>query len=94
MPNLRSGNMMNFKRVMRHLSTGRVAVRRVFPSRTLDAIERTIRETEAQHDGQIRFAVEAALDLAPLLADRPRANGPLRCFHNCACGTPNTTTAC
>jgi uncharacterized membrane protein YgcG len=59
---------MNLKRVMRHLSTGRAAVRRVFPLRTLDAIERAIRETEAQHAGQIRFAVEAALELAPLLA--------------------------
>jgi uncharacterized membrane protein len=53
---------------MRHLSTGRAAVRRVFPPRTLDAIEHAIRATEARHDGQIRFAVEAALELAPLLS--------------------------
>jgi uncharacterized membrane protein YgcG len=59
---------MNLIRVMRHLSIGRAAVRRVFPLRTLDAIERAIRETEARHAGQIRFAVEAALELAPLLA--------------------------
>jgi uncharacterized membrane protein len=58
---------MKFKRIMKHLSTGRAAVRRVFPLRTLDAIERAIRETEARHAGQIRFAVEAALELAPLL---------------------------
>lgn len=59
---------MNLKRIMRHLSTGRAAVRRIFPSRTLDAIENAIRITEARHDGQIRFAVEASLELAPLLA--------------------------
>ena len=59
---------MNLKRIMRHLSTGRAAVRRVFPSRTMDAIEHAIRTTEAQHAGQIRFAVEASLELAPLLA--------------------------
>jgi uncharacterized membrane protein len=59
---------MNLKRIMRHLSSGRAAVRRVFPLRTLDAIERAIRETEARHAGQIRFAIEAALELAPLLA--------------------------
>lgn len=53
---------------MKHLSTGRAAVRRVFPLRTLDAIEQAIRSTEARHAGQIRFAVEAALELAPLLA--------------------------
>ena len=59
---------MDLIRVMRHLSTGRAAVRRVLPSRALDAIEQAIRETEAQHAGQIRFAVEPALELGPLLA--------------------------
>src|SRR5450756_2636448 len=59
---------MDLIRVMRHLSIGRAAVRRVFPLRTLDAIEQAIRSTEARHAGQIRFAVEAALELAPLLA--------------------------
>jgi uncharacterized membrane protein YgcG len=59
---------MKFKRIMKHLSTGRATVRRVFPLRTLDAIEQAIRSTEARHAGQIRFAVEAALELAPLLA--------------------------
>lgn len=59
---------MDIKRIMRHLSTGRAAVRRAFSPRTLDAIERTIREIETRHGGQIRFAVEDALDLSPLLA--------------------------
>ena len=59
---------MNLKRVMQHLSGSRAAVRRAFPPHALEAIERAIRETEARHDGQIRFAVEAALDLSPLLA--------------------------
>ena len=59
---------MNFQRLMRHLSSGNAAVRRAFPVRTLDVIERAIRATEGQHSGQIRFSVEAALDLAPLLA--------------------------
>ena len=61
---------MNLKRIMKHLSTGRTDVRRIFPSRALDAIECAIRETEAKHNGQIRFAVEAALELAPLLAGK------------------------
>jgi len=59
---------MNIKRVMRHLSVGRATVRRIFPSRSLEAIEHAIRATEAIHDGQIRFAVEASLEWAPLLA--------------------------
>jgi len=49
---------------------GRAAVRRAFPPHTLDAIEHAIRETEGTHTGQIRFAVEPALDLRLLLAGR------------------------
>ena len=59
---------MNLKRIMRHLSSGNAAVRRAFPLHTLDVIEQAIHKTETQHGGQIRFAVEAALDLSPLLA--------------------------
>ncbi|HEX5337151.1 MAG TPA: TPM domain-containing protein [Gallionella sp.] len=59
---------MNLTRIMRHLSCGRATVRRAFPARTLEAIEREIASAEAQHSGQIRFAVEAALELSPLLA--------------------------
>ena len=69
---------MTLGRIMRHLSTGRATVRRAFPPGTLDAIERAIRAAETRHDGQIRFAVEAALDLTPLLAGqtaRERAVG-------------------
>ncbi|OGS83512.1 MAG: hypothetical protein A2061_06230 [Gallionellales bacterium GWA2_59_43] len=59
---------MDLKRIMRHLSSGRAAVHRVLPPRALETIERAIAATEMQHDGQIRFAVEAALDWQPLLA--------------------------
>ena len=62
------GVRMDLKRMLRHLSTGRAAVRHAFPPSTLDLIERTIRETEAMHTGQLRFAVEPALDLKLLLA--------------------------
>ncbi|MDX8406490.1 MAG: TPM domain-containing protein [Mariprofundus sp.] len=67
---------------MRNLCSGHVMVRRVFPSRTLDAIEQTIRETEAEHDGQIRFAVEAALDLASLLKEQSAQQRALEVFSN------------
>lgn len=73
---------MNLKRVMLHLSTGRAAVRRAFPQQTLDAIERAIRATEAQHDGQIRFAVEHALDLSPLLAGQSARQRAVEVFAN------------
>lgn len=71
---------MNFKRVMRHLSMGRAAVRRVFPPRALNAIEQTIRAAEARHAGQIRFAVEASLELAPLLAGQTAQQRAIEVF--------------
>jgi uncharacterized membrane protein len=43
------------------------SVRRTFPARTMDAIEAAIRQSEAGHAGQIRFAVEHSLDLPELL---------------------------
>ena len=65
---------------MRHLSSGRAAAQRAFPPRALDAIEKTIREAESRHDGQIRFAVEAALDLTPLLAGQSARERALEVF--------------
>ena len=58
---------MNIKRIIRHLSASHAAMRRIFPQATLQNIERTIAEVEQTHAGQIRFAVEDALDLKPLL---------------------------
>lgn len=71
---------MNLKRIMLHLSTGRASVRRAFPPSTLHAIERAIYETETKHSGQIRFAVEAALELAPLLAGQTAHQRALEVF--------------
>jgi uncharacterized membrane protein len=50
--------------------------RRRFSAPVLQAIEQAVREVEAQHAGELRFAVETALDLAELwhgLAPRQRA---------------------
>ncbi|MDR2194982.1 MAG: TPM domain-containing protein [Gallionellaceae bacterium] len=71
---------MNLHRVIRHLFTGRAAARRAFPSRALDAIEQVIRETEATHQGQVRFAVEASLDLSPLFAGQTARQRALEVF--------------
>jgi uncharacterized membrane protein len=59
---------MNIKRIIKHLSVSHSAMHRTFPRLALDNIERTIAEVEQSHAGQIRFAVEAALDIKPLLA--------------------------
>jgi uncharacterized membrane protein len=71
---------MDLNRVMRHLSTGRASVRRVFPLRAMDEIESAIRATEARHAGQIRFAVEAALELSPLLAGQTAQQRAIEVF--------------
>jgi uncharacterized membrane protein len=58
---------MNIKRIIGHLSASHAAMRRIFPRATLNNIERTIAEVERTHAGQIRFVVDDALDLKPLL---------------------------
>ena len=57
---------MNIKRVLRHLLVTHRRVKRAFPSDTLLAIDRAIKASEASHVGEIRFAVEGALDGTPL----------------------------
>ena len=71
---------MNLKRVLLHLCSGGVAVRRAFPRGSLEAIERAIRTAEIQHNGQIRFAVEAGLDVRPLLAGQSARERALEVF--------------
>jgi uncharacterized membrane protein len=53
-------------RTLRHLCSGSLMLRRGFDVDTLAAIEQAVRRCEAQHSGQIRFAVEAALPLSAL----------------------------
>ena len=61
---------MNFRRLLRHLYTSRMTLRRTFPAASMRAIEDVIKRSETSHDGEIRFAVEAALHIVPLLSDR------------------------
>jgi uncharacterized membrane protein len=58
---------MRIGRILTHLFTTAWSVRRAFPPRLLDRIEQTVRDCEATHAGQIRFAVEHSLDLPELL---------------------------
>jgi uncharacterized membrane protein len=58
---------MNLTRLLRHLMSPHWRVQRSFPPATLARIERVIAQSEARHGGQIRFAVEHALDTGPLL---------------------------
>jgi uncharacterized membrane protein len=71
---------MDLKRIVRHFFTGRANVRRVFAPRALASIEQAIREAEAKHNGQIRFAVEASLELRPLLAGQSARQRAIEVF--------------
>ena len=67
---------MHVKRLLKHLFTPHWIVHRAFPKATLARIERTVRESENTHDGELRFAVEAGLNFLPLwngLSPRQRA---------------------
>ena len=57
---------MKIERIARHLFTSHRQVRQAFPQATLNAIEAAIKASEASHVGEIRFAVEGALDGKPL----------------------------
>jgi uncharacterized membrane protein len=60
---------MKVARTARHLLTTPWAVKRAFPAHTMESIARAIRETERSHVGQIRFAVEHALEPRELRRD-------------------------
>lgn len=53
---------MKIQRIVRHLFTTQHHVRKAFPPLAMKSIERTIKDSEAAHSGEIRFALEDALD--------------------------------
>ena len=71
---------MGIKRISKHLLGHRWRVRRIFPQRSLAQIEQAIKAGEATHSGQIRFAVEGALDGMPLLKDQAARDRALDVF--------------
>ena len=58
---------MDWPRIARHLIAMPGAVRRAFPPAAMAAIEQAIARSETQHRGEVRFAVEAALDAPGIL---------------------------
>lgn len=57
---------MNIKRIVKHLFVTDRQVKRAFPRSALNAIEKAIKTSESEHTGEIRFAIEGALDGVPL----------------------------
>jgi len=58
---------MNLARIIRHLAMPAWRRRQLLPPASLTRIEQAIGAAERQHRGEIRFVVETALDLMPLL---------------------------
>jgi uncharacterized membrane protein len=56
-----------FRRAVRHLLAPPWLVPRMFPQAVLDLIEAAVRESERRHRGEIRFALEGALEFVPVL---------------------------
>lgn len=52
---------MDLRRISRHLLTTHWRLRRAFGPTVLEAIKAAIHDSECQHSGQVRFAVESAL---------------------------------
>src|SRR5512141_274799 len=71
---------MDIKRILKHLSASQTTMRRTFPRASLKRIEQAIAEVEKTHAGQIRFAVEAALELKPLLAGQSARERAIEVF--------------
>jgi uncharacterized membrane protein len=71
---------MDFRRIARHLLMLPGAVSRAFPPSAMAAIEQAIAGSEREHSGEIRFAVEPALDTAALLAGQLARERALEVF--------------
>jgi uncharacterized membrane protein len=71
---------MSIKRIGKHLLEHRWRVRRIFPPEALAVIERAIKAGEETHSGQVRFAVEGALDGKPLFRNQPARERALDVF--------------
>jgi uncharacterized membrane protein len=64
---LRGAGEMTLARMLRHLTMPQWWAGQVLPRAALSRIEHAIAESESRHSGQIRFAVENALDVHALL---------------------------
>lgn len=71
---------MSLKRIIKHLLAPQWIANRAFPKATLAAIENAVRESESRHSGEIRFAVEAGLNLWLLLHGRTPRNRAIEIF--------------
>jgi hypothetical protein len=67
-------------RSLRHLLANQWTLKRRFPSATLDALEAAVAASEARHRGELRFAIESALDVGALWRGLPPRERALEVF--------------
>ena len=71
---------MDLQRIARHLLTTGLSVHKRFPPQVRRTIEQAIGASEAKHSGEIRFAVEATLNLRSLLRGKTAHERALEVF--------------
>ncbi len=71
---------MDFARILRHLMATPRSAARAFPELSLQAIEAAVKESERGHSGEIRFAVEPALEIGALLKGQSARERALEVF--------------
>ena len=71
---------MRMLRALRHLLADVFQVRRLYPGNAMQLIAEAIRTSEARHDGEIRFCVEAGLPWSYLRRDAPARERALMLF--------------
>lgn len=72
--------MVSRRRVVQNLLCSGLHLHRHFPKHLLDRIEHAIAASEVEHRGEIRFAVETALDIGPLLRGQTARNRAIDVF--------------
>lgn len=71
---------MNFKRIQQHLVCTERQVRKLFHATHLEQIAQSIKTSETKHSGEIRFAIESALELMPLLNEQTARERAIEVF--------------
>lgn len=73
---------MNFKRIQQHLTCTERQVKKLFHPAHLEHIAQSIKASETRHSGEIRFAIESALELLPLLNEQTARERAIEVFSN------------
>lgn len=73
---------MKLRRLFKHLWMSRCHLRSAFSIEGLAEIEEKITQSETQHAGEIRFAVEASLEISSLLWDQTPHERAVEVFSN------------